>query len=109
MWKFSCDEKIQAAKDRKQIQEELVQEAAKNRIENEQPDTESQAAQNNRQRAQKDMIEGEIDSQMMDADASAQNKQVNNVEKAQTHINNIMKKNNLINEDLKGIEIDFNF
>ena len=66
------DEKIQAAKDRKQIQEELVQEAAKNRIENEQPDTESQAAQNNRQRAQKDMIEGEIDSQMMDADASAQ-------------------------------------
>lgn len=103
------DEKIQAAKDRKQIQEELVQKAAKNRIENEQPDTESQAAQNNRQRAQKDMIEGEIDSQMMDADASAQNKQVNNVEKAQTHINNIMKKNNLINEDLKGIEIDFNF
>lgn len=86
-----------------------MQEAAKNRIENEQPDTESQAAQNNRQRAQKDMIEGEIDSQMMDADASAQNKQVNNVEKAQTHINNIMKKNNLINEDLKGIKIDFNF
>ena len=46
---------------------------------------------------------------MLKADTAAQSKQVNNVENVQTHINKLMKKNNLINEDLKGIEIDLNF
>ncbi len=31
------------------------------------------------------------------------------MEEAQSKVNQIMKKNNLINEDIKGIEIDLNF
>ncbi|WP_455719485.1 hypothetical protein [Agathobacter sp.] len=58
---------------------------------------------------QENIIQGEIDTEMLKADTAAQSKQVNNVENAQTHINKLMKKNNLINEDLKGIEIDLNF
>lgn len=31
------------------------------------------------------------------------------MEEAQSKVNQIMKKNNMINEDIKGIEIDLNF
>ena len=69
----------------------------------------SVAEENTQKHTQADIIQGEIDTEMLKADTAAQSKQVNNVENAQTHINKLMKKNNLINEDLKGIEIDLNF
>lgn len=69
----------------------------------------SVAEENTQKHTQADIIQGEIDTEMLKADTAAQSKQVNNVENAQTHINKLMKKNNLINEDLKGFEIDLNF
>ena len=34
---------------------------------------------------------------------------ISSIEEAQQHIQTILKKNNLVNEDLKGIKIDLNF
>ena len=39
----------------------------------------------------------------------AEKKSVDHVEEAQKQINKILKDNNLVNDDLKGIEIDLNF
>ena len=45
----------------------------------------------------------------LELESNIKKKSVDHVEEAQKQINKIIKDNNLINEDLKGIEIDFNF
>lgn len=102
------EERIDAIQEKKQQQEELAAAISESNAAPE-PPTQSVAEENTQKHTQADIIQGEIDTEMLKADTAAQSKQVNNVENAQTHINKLMKKNNLINEDLKGIEIDLNF
>ena len=58
---------------------------------------------------QDERIEGDLDAEKLQADASFQKQSVTQSEETTQRINQIMKKNHLINEDLKGIEIDVNF
>lgn len=58
---------------------------------------------------QEKIIEGSVETDKMQTDMSVDQKGTNNLEEAQQHIQTILKKNNLVNEDLKGIKIDLNF
>lgn len=55
------------------------------------------------------IIEGETEAEKLEQSISVTDEKTNNMEEAQSKVNQIMKKNNLINEDIKGIEIDLNF
>ena len=55
------------------------------------------------------IIEGETEAEKLKQSISVTDEKTNNMEEAQSKVNQIMKKNNLINEDIKGIEIDLNF
>lgn len=58
---------------------------------------------------QEEILENEAKSERMDKNVSMQVKTETSVEAAQKNIQKLLEENNLINEDLKGIEIDFNF
>ena len=58
---------------------------------------------------QEKIIEGSVQTDQLQNDVSVNQQNTNNLEEAQQHIQTILKKNNLVNEDLKGIEIDLNF
>jgi hypothetical protein len=58
---------------------------------------------------QEELIKGQAEADSVQQDLSLQRKTTNNVEAAQQNIRNILKDNNLLAEDLKGIKIDFNF
>lgn len=58
---------------------------------------------------QEELIKGQAEADSAEQDLSLQRKTTNNVEAAQQNIRNILKDNNLLAEDLKGIKIDFNF
>lgn len=58
---------------------------------------------------QEEILENEAKSEKMDKNVSMQVKTETSVEAAQKNIQKLLEENNLINEDLKGIEIDFNF
>lgn len=55
------------------------------------------------------IIEGETETEKLEQSISVTDEKTNNMEEAQSKVNQIMKKNNMINEDIKGIEIDLNF
>ena len=54
------------------------------------------------------MIEGSVEADRLEADVTVDQTGTSKLEEAQ-HIQTILKKNNLVNEDLKGIKIDLNF
>lgn len=58
---------------------------------------------------QEEMIDGELKADRMEMEVSMKQQSVSHMETAQKNIQKIMKENNLVNEDLKGIEIDFGF
>lgn len=58
---------------------------------------------------QKEIIEGELKSDKLEMEASFKQQGTGEMEQAQKSIQKILKENKLINEDLKGIEIDFGF
>lgn len=58
---------------------------------------------------QEEMIDGELKADRMEMEVSMKQRSVSHIETAQKNIQKIMKENNLVNEDLKGIEIDFGF
>ena len=55
------------------------------------------------------MIEGAVEADRLEADVTVNQTGTSKLEEAQQHIQTILKKNNLVNEDLKGIKIDLNF
>ncbi len=57
----------------------------------------------------KDVVKGDLEADKMKMDVSMKKQSSDTVEEAKKNIQRILKENNLINEDLKGIEIDFNF
>ena len=58
---------------------------------------------------QEKMIEGSVEADRLEADVTVNQTGTSKLEEAQQHIQTILKKNNLVNEDLKGIKIDLNF
>lgn len=58
---------------------------------------------------QEKIIEGSVEADKLEADVTVDQKGTSKLEEAQQHIQTILKKNNLVNEDLKGIKIDLNF
>lgn len=88
--------------------EEKKEEAEKKAEEKEEQDERIEKAKEER-KEDREMIEGDLNAEKMQADASLQKQSVTQSEETTQRINQIMKKNNLINEDLKGIEIDVNF
>lgn len=88
--------------------EEKKEEAEKKTEEKEEQDERIEKAKEER-KEDREMIEGDLDAEKLQADVSLQKQSVTQSEETTQRINQIMKKNHLINEDLKGIEIDVNF
>lgn len=84
-------EKAEEAAEKQEEQEEKLQEAKEKREE------------------QEELIKEAQDAEQLERDAALQKQSAVYVVEAQKNIQRILKENNLINEDLKGIEIDFNF
>lgn len=58
---------------------------------------------------QRELIRNDSRADMMDVNNGLNKKEVNNVEEVQKHIQKMLQDEKLINEDLKGIKIDFNY
>ena len=84
-------EKAEEAADKKEEQDEKVEEAKEKRKE------------------QEKIIEGQQESDVLDQNVSMNKQSVAKSDEAQKNIEKILKDNNLVNEDIKGIEIDLNF
>lgn len=60
-------------------------------------------------REQREIIRNDAKTDMLDINNGMSGKDVNNVEEVQKHIQKMLNDEKLINEDLKGIRIDFNY
>lgn len=60
-------------------------------------------------REQREIIRNDAKTDMLDINNGLSGKDVNNVEEVQKHIQKMLNDEKLINEDLKGIRIDFNY
>lgn len=58
---------------------------------------------------QRELIRNDAKTDMLDINNGLSKKDVNNVEEVQKHIQKMLQDEKLINEDLKGIRIDFNY
>lgn len=87
----ALQEKIDAAKERRTEQEQLLDEARENRKE------------------QQELLEGAIKADTLDNVSASGEVSESNVEFALRNIDKLLKENKLVNEDIKGIEIDLNF
>ena len=94
----------------KEIMGLLIQDG-KEHIDKEQEEAQKKAEEQKEKRdeQQEELIKGQAEADSAEQDLSLQRKTTNNVEAAQQNIRNILKDNNLLAEDLKGIKIDFNF
>lgn len=88
--------------------EKSREEAEKIREEKEERDERIEAAKEKRQE-QEEILEGKTRTDILELTAEIGNKTVNHMSEAQKKVQQILKENNMINEDLKGIEIDLNF
>lgn len=84
-------EEAKKAEEEKEKKQEQIDEAKKKRQE------------------EKEILENEQQTDKLELDTSIKNQTVDHLSEAQQQVEQIMKKNNLINEDIKGIEIDLNF
>lgn len=98
-------EKAEEAAEKREEKEEQLEETKENREEREE---QIEKAKENRKEMEA-LIKGGIEADKMEMDVSMQKQSGDYVKEAQKNIQKILKENNLINEDLKGIEIDFNF
>lgn len=62
-----------------------------------------------KRKEQEELIRGDMEADQLDIDSTMQKRLSKNMADVQVKIQRILKENNLINEDLIGIEIDFNF
>ena len=79
------------AADRKEEQDKQIEEAQEKR------------------KNQEEIIEGQQNADQLEQDVSMQKQNTSKMDEAQKNIQKILKEKNLVNEDLKGIEIDLNF
>ena len=74
----------------------------------EEQDKQIEEAQEKRKN-QEEIIEGQQNADQLEQDVSMQKQNISKMDEAQKNIQKILKEKNLVNEDLKGIEIDLNF
>ena len=84
-------EKAEEAADKKEEQDKQIEEAKEKR------------------KNQEEIIEGQQNADQLEQDVSMQKQNTSKIDEAQKNIQKILKEKNLVNEDLKGIEIDLNF
>lgn len=61
------------------------------------------------QKEQEDIIKGDNKTESLQQNMALKKQSDINISEAQAHIKKLIKENNIINEDIKGIEIDVNF
>ena len=66
-------------------------------------------AAKDRRKEQQAILEGQTEVEKLEMDIATNDEKIGHMEEAQNQVAQIIKKNNLINEDIKGIEIDLNF
>ena len=96
--KNNADEKVEEEK-------EKAEEAADKKEEQDKQIEEAQEKRKN----QEEIIEGQQNADQLEQDVSMQKQNISKMDEAQKNIQKILKEKNLVNEDLKGIEIDLNF
>lgn len=85
------EERVEAVKEERKEQEEFIQEVKENRDE------------------QEELIKEEYNAEQFEMNASFKKYTNDSVQEAQKTIQRILQENGMINEDLKGIKIDFDF
>lgn len=100
---------IQEGKDNIDEKMEDEQEKAEEEQEKKEEQQESIEEAKEWRKEQKEIIRGEQEVKMMEADVSQSKQNADDIETVQKSVLKIIEENNLVNEDLKGIEIDFNF
>ncbi len=90
-------------------QKEKAEEATKKKEEQEERIEEAKEKREEQQEMQQEIIEGDREADRMQQDFRMESKGVDYVAEAQKSIQKILKENSMINEDIKGIEIDLNF
>lgn len=83
--------KAEEAQEKKEEQQERIDEAKEKRKE------------------QEEIIKGDLETDKLEMETAMKQQSTVDMESVQKNIQRIIKENNLVNEDLKGIEIDFNF
>ena len=73
------------------------------------PLTQAQIQERKERKEQQKSIEGQAETDKLEISAGIRDNDVDYVTEAQQQIVRIMKENKLINEDIKGIEIDLDF
>lgn len=85
------EKKAEEAQEKKEEQQERVDESKEKREE------------------QEEIIKGDLETDKLEMETAMRQQSTVDMESVQKNIQKIIKENNLVNEDLKGIEIDFNF
>lgn len=98
------DEAKEAVDDRREESEEKAEEAKEKKEEQEELTSRQQDENDD-----ESIIKGESAIDELEMNAKVQSRSVDNVAEAQKQIEALIKKNSLVNEDIKGIEIDLNF
>ena len=98
-------DKAEESQKKEEEQKELIDKAKERKEEAEQQTEAIRDAKD----SQEEVLDGVNKTDTLELESNIKKKSVDHVEEAQKQINKIIKDNNLINEDLKGIEIDFNF
>ena len=89
--KDNIDDKADEAEKKQEEQQEKIDEKRKERKE------------------QEEIIEGQAEADKLEMNASVKGNDIDHVTEAQKQIVRIMKDNKMLNEDIKGIDIDLNF
>lgn len=84
-------EEAKKAEEEKEKKQEQIDEAKKKRQE------------------EKELLENEQQADKLELDNSINSQAVDHLSEAQQQVEQLMKNNNMVNEDIKGIEIDLNF
>jgi hypothetical protein len=98
------DEAKETLDDKREESEEKAEKAEEKKEEKE-----AAAQKTKEQRDDEDIIKGDSDIDALELNSKVKGQSVDNVAEAQKQIEALMKKNNMINEDIKGIDIDLNF
>lgn len=97
--------KAEEAADKRDEQQERIDKAKEERSEQQERIDESKQDV----KEQREIIRNDAKTDMLDINNGLSKKDVNNAEEVQKHIQKMLNDEKLINEDLKGIKIDFNY
>ena len=101
-------ESIEAKKRRQEERERREREAREAKERKEEAEQQAEAISEAKD-SQEEVLDGVGKADSIELESNIKKKSVDHVEEAQKQINKILKDNNLVNDDLKGIEIDLNF